>query len=259
MPERGGFSVASVVLSYFLVAGGVALGLIGLTLLKPEQEAMLYVAILAGSALGGFAAGRASRGTTVTEPAIGGVLVVATLAGIFVGTDAGDFLWHVAKDEITRLVAIAAGAAILGALAGAIVSEKVLGAHSRAAAVWLVHVAIAVLGAAFVAMLVLLAATLRGQTGDGVQAGIYFGSMAAGALLAGLAAGASAPRRILLASFLGTIAGVMGFYLLMRTLPGVNDDQGDAAAGFAIIGVGCGLVTLLGAAIGWAAIGKRHA
>ena len=78
-----------------------------------------------------------------------------------------------------------------------------------------------------------------------------------GGTLSGLSAGAMAPRRILLVAFAGSVAGVMAFYLLARALPNTKDDDGAAAAGFAIIGVGCGLVTLLGAAIGWAAVGRR--
>ncbi len=122
---RNQFSIASVILSYFLVAGGVALGLILLTLLKTGGEPAFYGSLALGGAIGGFMAGRASRGSTITEPAIGGVLVIATIVGIFVGTELGEVLWHVAATEVTRIVAIAGGAATAGAIGGALVSEKV--------------------------------------------------------------------------------------------------------------------------------------
>jgi hypothetical protein len=257
---RNDFSIASVVLSYFLVAGGVALGLILLTLIKSGGEPAFYGALAAGGAVGGFVAARASRGTTITEPAIGGVLVIATMVGVFVGTDVGEILWHVAAGEITRMVAIAGGSAAAGAIGGACVSEKVFGAHSQSSLAWLLHVSFAVLGACFAAFVVLLGAMMRGQAGDdGATAGMYFGAMGVGALLSGIAAGASAPKRILGVSFLGSIVGVMGFYLLIRALPGVDDEDGDAAIGFAVIGAGCGIVTLLGALVGWKAVGQRSA
>jgi len=256
---RNDFSIASVILSYFLVAGGIALGLIALTVVKVSGEPAFYGALAVGGALGGFLAGRASRHTTITEPAVGGALVVLTMVGIFVGTDLGELLWHVAQDKVTKIVVIAGSAAAAGAVGGAFVSEKLFGAHSQLSVVWLVHVAVAVLGASFVALLVLMGAMLRGETGsDGVNAGIYFGAMAVGALLSGLAAGASAPQRILVVSLLGAVAGVMGFYLVMRAMPGTaGDEDGKAAAGFAIIGVGCGLVTLVGALVGWKTVGQR--
>ncbi len=65
MAERGGFSVASVLLSYFLIAGGVAIGLILLIVLESGSEPLFYGALGLGGAIGGFSAGRASRGTTI--------------------------------------------------------------------------------------------------------------------------------------------------------------------------------------------------
>lgn len=265
MADRGGFSIASVILSYFLVAGGIALGLIAVILAEPGGQAALYGALAAGGAIGGFVAARASRGTTVLEPAIGGVLVILTMVGIFVGTELGQILWAFAEDEVTKYVGLSAAAAAVGAIVGAIVSEKLFGRHSESSLAWLVHVSIAVLGACFVATVVLMGAVIRGEQESSTQAGVYFGAMGLGALLSGLAAGASAPRRLLVVSFIASIAGVMGFYLLFRELPGVNGGttanakDTDTAAGFAIIGVGCGIVTLIGALIGWKAIGQRHA
>lgn len=258
MSSRGGFSIASVILSYFLVAGGIAIGLILLTLLKTGGEGFFYAALGVGGFVGGFVAGRASRGTTITEPAIGGILVILTIVGVFVGTSVGEFLWFAAKAQISKTVAIAGVSAAVGAIGGAMVSEKMFGEHSQASAIWLLHVSLAMLGACVVAFLVLASAMLRGHSAEGVQAGTYFGAMGIGAFLAGISAGASAPKRILIVSLLGCVVGTMGFYLLLRGLPGVSKaDEGKAAAGFAIIGVGCGIVAMIGAAIGWSAVGKK--
>src|SRR5687767_1260671 len=142
MSDRGGFSFASVILSYFLVAGGIAMGLIAMTLIETGGEALFYGALGAGGALGGFVAGRASRGTTIAEPAIGGVLVILTIVGVFVGTEIGEVLWAIGKDQVTRTVGIAGGAAAVGAIVGALVSEKMFGTHSQSSLAWLVHVAV---------------------------------------------------------------------------------------------------------------------
>lgn len=259
MGERNGFSWASVLFSYFLVAGGISIGLILLVVMKASSEPLFYVALGLGGAIGGFSAGRASRGTTITEPAIGGVLVILTIVGVFVGSSIGQFLWHAASSEITRVVAIAGAAAAAGAIGGAFVSERAFGEHSQSRVVWLAHVALAVLGACFVAFLVVMAMVVRGESNDDTTAGAYFGAAAVGSLLSGLAAGASAPKRLLLVSLLATVVGILGFYLLLTALPGVKDGGGEVALGFAIIGLGFGLVTMLGALIGWKAVGEKHA
>lgn len=256
-----GFSIGAVLLSYFLVAGGIVLALILLAKSKITGEAPFYAALALGGAIGGAFAARASRGSTVLEPALGGLLVIATIVAIFVGTDAGAFLWHVAKDEIVRTVAIAGACAAAGAVLGAMAGERLPGGHSQGSPVWLLHVAFAMLGACFVATVLAVGLAFHGAAdSDGALGGILFAAMAIGALLTGLVVGASAPRRILLIIFLGVMAGVMGFYLLATMLPNTNSDKaGEAAAGFAIIGAGCGLLGILGGAIGWRAVGKRAA
>ncbi len=259
MSQHSGFSWTSVVFSYFLVAGGIAIGLILLVLMKAHGEALFYLSLALGGAIGGFAAGRASRGTTITEPAIGGVLVVLTFVGVFVGSDVGHFIWSVASSDITRLVLIAGGAAAAGAVGGAFVAERMIQGHSQHGLVWLAHVALAVLGASIVALLVVMAMIVRGETDAGTAGGAYIGAVAAGSLLSGIAAGASAPRRLLLISWLATVVGTMGFYLLMTALPGARDDKGDAAIGFVVLGVGFGLLTMLGALIGWKLVGQKQA
>jgi hypothetical protein len=78
----------------------------------------------------------------------------------------------------------------------------------------------------------------------------------AGCLLAGLAVGASAWTRPLIAAFLGSGAGLAGFFtLIARTHPVDKDTM----IGFAMFAVGGAIVTLVGAGLGWAALGRRHA
>jgi hypothetical protein len=257
---KQGFSVAATLLSYFLVAGGIVLALILLVQAKLEGELVFYAALALGGVAGGAIAARASRGSTILEPAIGGLLVIATLVLVFVGTDVSTILWTHAPDDIVRIVGIAGACAAAGAIVGAIGAEKLPGPHSVSALSWLFHAAFSTLGSCFVAMIGLGGAMARGTSDDDKLAGVMFGAMAIGALLTGLAVGASAPRRVLLVTWLGTILGTIGFWMLMAALPGVeNDDAGKTFAGSAIIGVGAGLVAMLGAAIGWAVVGRRRA
>src|SRR5262245_36119144 len=101
------FSLAAVLLSYFLVAGGMALALILMAKLGTTGLAVFYGTLGLGGAIGGAFAARASPGSTIIEPAIGAVLVIGTLVGAMVGSEIGAFFWHVAKDEIIRIVATA--------------------------------------------------------------------------------------------------------------------------------------------------------
>ena len=57
-----GFSFASVILSYFLVGGGVFAGTLAIGLVKSGSELVLYLLLAAGALVGGFVAARASRG-----------------------------------------------------------------------------------------------------------------------------------------------------------------------------------------------------
>jgi hypothetical protein len=259
MANRG-FSFGATLLSYFLVAGAIALSLIILAKSKLSGEPAFYGALALGGAVGGAFAARASRGSTILEPAIGGLLVIATLVGIFVGTEAGNVLWHVAKDEIVRTVAIAGACAAAGAILGAMLAERLPGGHSQGTPVWLLHVAFTTLGACFVATIVAVGFAFHGATDNDTLAGVFFAATGIGALLTGVVIGAAAPRRILFITFLGVVAGIMGFYLLIASLPTTdNKDAGKAALGFAIIGAGCGLLAMLGGAIGWRAVGRRAA
>jgi hypothetical protein len=75
-------------------------------------------------------------------------------------------------------------------------------------------------------------------------------------VLAGLAIGASARVRPLIAALLGGGIGIAGYCaLLARTTP----TDRDTVLGFAIFAGGGAIVTTIGTAIGWAAFGRRSA
>jgi hypothetical protein len=255
----GGFSFASVILSYFLVAGGLLSGSLLFGYLKSTSEAVGYLCIAAGSFVGGFVAARASRGATIVEPAIGAIAVIATIVGMIAGTSVGKYMWGAAQDETARLVAALAGSSAIGALAGAFVSEKLLGEATLSSVPWLVYSAFCTFGASALATfvtLILFVKTTNGEQPEDTLGKMMIVGVGVGCLLAGLAIGASARVRTLIASFLGGGAGVAGFFLLVTR--DVHDNK-DAAAGIAVMAIGGAIVTLIGTALGWVTVGKRAA
>lgn len=270
MAKGSGFSLASVFLSYLMIAGGISAGLLGLTYLKldPSQsEIAFYAAFGVGAFFGGWFAARASSGSTVAEPAIGALLFVGTICALMIATPIGKLLWRVAQDQLTKTAAICGGASLIGGLIGAWISERALGESTRHGFPWILYVAIAAIGGCFLSFLAALAvrfgavdATTIGGMAENdraMQATVLIG-IGVGCLIAGLASGASARTRILVAAFLGAAGGVFGFFALASAMQGSQLDR-DALAGAGVIAVGGGLVALLAAALGWAAVGRSRA
>jgi hypothetical protein len=263
---RDGFSIASVVISYFLVAGGIVLGLIGFALLKrPLSEPLFIGTFAAGAFVGGFVAGRASRGSTILEPGLGALLLIGTIIGLVAITPPGRMVWAVASQQIGKFAGMVGGASAVGALLGAFLSEKLMGEATRSSLPWILYTALATCGACFVAWISAIGLMLRdveALQGDAARekAGIAFLiGIAAGCLLSGLSVGASSRRRALLGSLVGAAAGALGFFLLVLELEGGSGGDKGKQAGLAIIAAGGGIVTLIGNLIGWALFGKRGA
>jgi hypothetical protein len=254
-----GFSFASVILSYFLVGGGLFTGTLVLGLVETRNEIVGYLLLALGAAVGGFIAARASRGSTILEPAIGAIAVIATIVGLAVGTGIGQLMWAVAQDQTIKFVALVGGSCAGGALVGAFVSEKVFGEATTSSLPWVIYTALSTFGACLLATLV--AAGLffagRAETVDGLATMMLIG-MAAGCLLAGLAVGASTRVRPLLASLIGGGIGVAGFFALFGRTARAESDS-DTIAGIAVLAAGGALITLIGTLVGWAAVGKRNA
>jgi hypothetical protein len=270
MAKGSGFSLASVLLSYLMIAGGISAALLGLTVLEidPSQtEYAFYAAFGAGAFVGGFFAARASHGSTIAEPAIGAVLLVATISALLIATPIGKMMWRLAQDQLTRTAAFVGGASLVGALVGAWISERALGESTRSSIPWILYVAIAVIGGCFLSFLAAAAvrfgavpaSTVGGLAEDerAMQVTVLLG-IGVGCLLAGFASGASARTRVLIAAFLGAAGGVFGFFALASELQGGRLD-GDALAGAAVIAAGGGLVALLSTALGWVAVGRSRA
>ena len=256
-----GFSFASLILSYFLVGGGMFTGTLVAGTLKSPSEVIVYALLAAGAFVGGFVAARASRGSTILEPALGAIAVVGTIVGLAATTPIGKLIWGAAQDQTVKFIAAVAGAGGGGALVGAFLSEKLLGEATPSSIPWVLYTGLSTFGACLLATLfgsVIFVTRDTHMTQDQMGTAMLIG-MGGGCLLSGMAVGASARTRPLLAALLGGGAGVAGFFaLVMRATPRSGEDK-DAVAGMIVLAVGGCIVTLIGALIGWASVGRRHA
>jgi hypothetical protein len=107
---------------------------------------------------------------------------------------------------------------------------------------------------------VILASSSTAETAsaDKIGTALLIG-IAAGCLVAGIAVGASARSRPFAAAFLGSALGTAGFAYMISNAAIGGHGGGDAASVIAVFAVGGGIATLIGALIGWAAIGKKQA
>jgi len=229
-----------------------------------QGEWLLYAMLAAGAFVGGFIAARASRGSTILEPGIGAVAVIATIVGLAAASPLGRMIWSGAHDETVKFVGAAGGASVVGALVGAFLSERLFGEATRSSVPWLLYTALSSFGGSLLSMMIVSVAKVGDVAGAGGRSDTELGGavligMAAGCLLSGLAGGASARSRPLFASLLGGAAGCAGFFLLLARVSGGGEmhTDNDTLLGLIILAIGGGLAALIGTALGWAAVGKR--
>jgi len=253
-----GFSFASVVLSYFLIAGGTFFAALFAGRVGIHSEYVGYIILALGGFLGGIIAARASKGSTIIEPVIGAALLLASVVGF--GVAGSDSNAHVVLlPSAMKAIALTAAASAGGGLAGAFVTEKLFGDSDPAGMSWVLYVAVAVFGAGMIGA---IAGALAGKG----QGGPLIGVMALCCLFVGVASGASARTRPLLASFVGGLLGMGGFGMLsiyvLRSVMATNETSErippELYAGLAVIAVGAALVTMLGALVGWSAVGRKQ-
>ena len=258
-----GFSFASVILSYFLVGGGMFSAMLVAGIVKLESPIPLYLLMGAGAFVGGFFAARASRSSTITESAIGAIGVVGTVVALAALTNVGKLLWGVAPGETMKFVGIVGAASAGGAIGGAFLSEKLLGESTTSSVPWLLYAALATFGACvlatvFATVLIAGGSSLSEGSTESVGKMLLIG-IGAGCLLAGLAVGASARVRPLLASLLGATVGTAAFAYLISNAVAGGRAGGDELSAIAVFGAGGGIVTMLGTALGWFVFGKKGA
>lgn len=254
-----GFSFASVFMSYFLIAGGTFFAALFAGRIGLHSEYLGYIVLALGGFVGGIVAARASKGSTIIEPAIGAVLLIASVVGLGLaasGTDA-----HIVLLPGTmKALGLTAGASAGGGIAGAFVTEKLFGDERPGGMSWVLFVAVAAFGAG------MIGTGLAGVLGGG-SAGALLGGLAACCFIVGVCSGASASSRPLGASFLGGVLGLGGFFMLSiyvfaSVLSKNGADTGkippELYVGVAVMAVGGGLVAMIGALIGWAAAGSKQ-
>lgn len=256
-----GFSFASVILSYFLVAGGTFFTLLLAGRLGVHAEYAGYAIMAAGAFLGGVIAARASHGSTIVEPAIGAIAMVLSLVGLGFAVSNSEARDVILLPQSMKAIGLTAGASAFGGIAGAAVSEKLFGEATTSSLPWVLYVSLASFGAGVMG-------TIFGSVIGKGEAGPLFGMLAACCALVGISTGAAARTRTLGASFLGGVLGVGGFFLLAILLfvsllssareGGAAEVPSEVYAGVAVVAVGAGILTLIGSLIGWAAVGSKQ-
>jgi len=121
------FSPSWVVVSYFLICGGVCAAAAGYAAVGAREPGAGYAAFFVGAALGGFLSGRASPHRSYLEPALAATLVVGSLMAFIYATPMGRLGVAMARSEVNvdvwRHAAIAGGLGFGGGFFGAILGE----------------------------------------------------------------------------------------------------------------------------------------
>jgi hypothetical protein len=253
MPSKKAI-VGWVLASYFLIAGGIAIAAVTLSVFAVASRTTSDAVFFVGALLGGLFAGRASRHKAVLEPAVAALLVVATMIAIFTVGLGRSFTW--ASDGGLLPVPIQLGLlAGLGGLVGGLIGRRSRAAGRIDSPLRWWGIAILVnLGATF--MLVSLAAMSVAERGGDPDLAALFLGLGASWFVSGLVAQAIMPRKMIWVSGAGSI----GIILLGAAFSASQGNlQVGATVGAAFLwGIGT-LVGALGAQVGWSLIGSRAA
>jgi MFS family permease len=271
---RRSFSLGWIVVSYFLVLGGIAAALVITVAAEIRDRYVGYGLVAAGAAIGGLFAGRASPHRSLLEPAIAAALVIGSLVAFLSQTLLGQFvdvLIHAVttetaddRSDMWRHIGVIAGVAAAGGLIGGAIGELTAsGTPSPGALRWmgmaLLITAGALLASSLVSHVLLVDRALR----DGGMARVWEGrslvsddalvrstmiALAAGAFLGGLVTQAAAPVRRLAAIGAAVLLGY-GALLFAVIDPRQGVDQ-STALGVVVIAVGGALIAVIGAIVG---------
>jgi hypothetical protein len=272
--SRRGSSLGWVVVSYFLVLGGIAAAMVIAVATEIRDERIGYGLVAAGAAIGGLFAGRASPHLSLLEPAVAAALVIASLVVFLSQTLLGqlvDVLIHAVTADTAsdgsdrwRHIGIIAGVAAVGGLVGGLIGELTRRGEPSPGALRWMGMAILItsgtlLASSIVSHVLLVDRALR----DGGMARVLAGdslvtddalvrvtliALAAGAFLGGLVTQGAAPVRRLAAIGVAVAVGYGG--LLLALVDPRHGMDSDTAVGVAVIAVAGGLLAIVGAAIG---------
>jgi hypothetical protein len=261
------FSLAWVVVSYFLIAGGLCAAIAGFALSRATDPYAIAGALFVGAAVGGFLAGRGSPHRSYLEPALAALLVVGSVVAFVYSTPLGRVLVQQYRREVLTVSLELGGVGALGGLVGALLGEATQpGPHGEPRLGWIVQATFIAAGALFVsgtaAALTLLdeaaqAAMVQSWTGASGQPLVSEGRVAVAAavcggltaFLGGLVTQMGAPRLALLPAALGAAVVVAGGVLAIGWAAGRAADLLGAAA---VFGAMAAVVALVGASISYA-------
>lgn len=256
---RPGFSIGWVVVSYFMVAGGVVMGMSALGALDLASPVAVHALLFVGAAVGGLFAGRASHGKSVIEPAVAGALLVISCIGLLLLVPGMRVLVAIDGEQLARILGVGAMTGV-GGLVGATLGAR--SAPPRRSTDWYRWAGISALislGIMFLVIVALAILVLRSRDGAGLGddagAGIGLAGMGAGALFGPLVAQVIAPIRMNRACAGGVVLLMLAMALL--TLGSGDREAGRLITGFAVLAVAGYLIGLIGARVGWAVHGKE--
>jgi hypothetical protein len=260
--SKQGFSVGWVFVSYFMIAGGIILGLSLAALTKTQSEVLVYAMYFIGAAFGGFFAGRASPGKTILEPAAAGFLLVLSYIGLLMLVPGVREVLSMAGEKVFVRAILAGGLTGAGGMVGAALGERTQPPTSDSSMRWIGLSSLITLGVFFflfmlLAILMLRQAAEGGSLTENEGITVVFLSLAGAAFLGGLITQSIAPRRMCFACGSGFVVVIMSMVALAAAASD-KGMEGNAVTGMVIIGIGGLLVGALGALVGWAMFGKRR-
>lgn len=271
------FSPVWVVVSYFLICGGLLAAAAGYAAVGARDPGAGYAAFFVGAALGGFLAGRASPHKSYAEPALAAALVVVSVLLFVRSTPMGKMAMAFVGTEVNRHAMIAGGLGFAGGFFGAILGEATQPRDPVLLPLrWLVLGVIISLGALFAggtaAAIVLLNDAAKAALDQMWATGAVDASKplvtedrvivaaaaaaASAALLGGFVTQLGAPRRMLLPSALGVAIAMSGTLLVIaRAAHRTKEMVGPALA----FGAAAGAAAFLAALVAYLVYTRRRA
>jgi hypothetical protein len=261
------FSPSWVLVSYFLICGGLCAAATGYALTGTRDPYAIGAALFVGAGLGGFLAGRASPHRSYIEPVLAALLVVGSVVAFVYSTPFGRLFVVSHRDEVVRTALQLGGVGSLGGLLGALVGEATQPAAQGERPIgWMIQAIFIAAGALFAAVtaagLTLLneaaqAALFRAWTAGQVGASQPLVSDERAAVVAAVAGGAAslvagfitqlgAPRRALFPAVAGSALAIAG---ALFALGAAASRAGDMIGPAALFGGIAAVVAFVGALV----------
>lgn len=268
--EHRAFSLGWVLVSYFLICGGLVVAVVALIATvdrdRVVSRAAAYAACGLGGLVGGFFAGRSSRHYSPLEPAVAGALIVGSVYLLVSRTAVGPLAFGFAEEHIEResliVGALLSGGGLLGALIGEATMRDTRSHHPLR---WLGLGVLITFGAALAAAILtnvlLLDHTLRDPTllrrilqgeeliGADDISSAFLAALAGTALVGGLVTQMAAGQRILIISGGAVLVAVTGGMFAVLALADAID--ADTVVGTLFLGGCATMLGLIGATFSW--------